>query len=164
MDDLARALRRLSRATERLETAATAAAGLSRAQAHALLAVASMARPSMVMVARELDLAPSTVTRLLDPLVRRGMMRREADSKDRRVIMLVLTGTGKQAATRLAADLERRYVRVAAATGAGGRRRLLAAARELVDAIERLRPVDPPKKSAGAARRPPGKARPRAGS
>jgi len=147
-DELARTLRRLTRAAERLESAALAAAGLPRAQAHALLAVAGMARPAMAMVARELDLAPSTVTRLLDPLVRRGLVRREADPEDRRVIVVALTGAGRQAAERLAAALDRAYARVAAAAGAGGRRRLLASARELLVAVERQRPGRP-SRSAG---------------
>jgi DNA-binding MarR family transcriptional regulator len=138
-EDLVRALRRLSRATERLESQAMAGAGLPRAQAHALLAVASMARPAMTMLARELDLAPSTVTRLLDPLVRRGLVRRGSAPDDRRVVVLDLTAAGRQAVKRLTSDLERAYARVgSAASAAGGRRRLLAAARELATALERV--------------------------
>jgi DNA-binding MarR family transcriptional regulator len=140
-DELARTFRRLTRAAERVESQALAAAGMPRAQAHALLAVASMARPAMAMVARELDLAPSTVTRLLDPLVRRGLVRREADPDDRRVIVVALTAAGRQTAERLAIALERAYARVAAAAGAGGRRRLLSSAREILGAIEQQRPI-----------------------
>lgn len=134
---LGRTLRRLARGTERLELAAMAGSGLPRVQAHALLAVASMARPAMAMVARELNLAPSTVTRLLDPLVRRRLVRREADPGDRRVIVIALTDAGRQAVRRLEGELDRAYGRVVAAAGTGGRRRLDEAARELLTAVER---------------------------
>ncbi len=95
-DDLGRAMRRLVRAAERLEAAALGASGLPRAQGMALLAVSSMARPSMSMVAQELDLAPSTATRLLDPLAERGLIERGPDPEDRRVV--VITSDGRRPA------------------------------------------------------------------
>lgn len=152
--DLGRALRRLARGTERLEVIAIAECGLPRVQAHALLAVAIMARPAMAMVARELDLAPSTVTRLLDPLVRRGLVRREADPADRRVIVLALTGPGRQVARQLGANLERAYARLASTAGSGGGRRLASAAGELVTAIERAGAAEPKRKRASPKARP----------
>jgi DNA-binding MarR family transcriptional regulator len=139
-DDLSRALRRLSRAIVRLEDGAIESAGLPRAQAHALLAVATMARPAMSMLARELDLAPSTVTRLLDPLVERGLVKRDSTPEDRRVVVLDLTGAGRQMVKRLTTNLEGTYARVAAAAAeSGGRRRLIAAAKELAAVFERVR-------------------------
>jgi DNA-binding MarR family transcriptional regulator len=138
-DDLVRAFRRLVRAVGRLEARATAEAGLARAQAHALLAVAAMGRPAMTMVARELGLAPSTVTRALDPLVRGGLLKRESAPDDRRVVVVALTAAGRQAVERLESALDLAYARVTAGAGPGSQKRFAAAARELAAAIERVR-------------------------
>jgi DNA-binding MarR family transcriptional regulator len=142
-EDLARVMRRLVRAAERLESAAMAAGGLPRAQGQALIAIGTMARPTMAMLARELDLAPSTGTRLLDPLVRRDLVRRESDPKDRRVVVVSLTAAGRRLARELESALDRAYARVASmATEPGGRTRLPlhVAARELFQALERAQP------------------------
>ena len=139
-DDLGRAMRRLVRAAERLEETALLASDLPRAQAMALLAVNSMARPSMSMVAQELDLAPSTATRLLDPLAHRGLIERGPDPEDRRVVVISLTPAGRRIARELEAALERAYERMAALSPDGGRSRLQGAARDLLAALERARP------------------------
>jgi DNA-binding MarR family transcriptional regulator len=131
-------MRRLGRAAERLETAALKSAGLPRAQGQALIAIGNMARPTMAMLARELDLAPSTATRLLDPLAKRDLIRRESDSDDRRVVVVTLTTQGRRTVRELEAALERAYGRLSAMAGeTGGRNRLLAAARELYQALDR---------------------------
>ncbi len=138
-DDLVRAFRRLVRAVGQLEAAATAKAGLPRAQAHALLAVAAMGRPAMTMMARELGLAPSTVTRALDPLVRGGLLKRESSPDDRRVVVVALTAAGRHAVERVESALDLAYARVTAGAGPGSRKRFVAAARELAGAIEQVR-------------------------
>ena len=140
-DDFGRLFRRLVRAAERFEGAAMAAAKMPRAQGRALLAIASMARPSMAMLARELDLAPSTATRLLDPLARRGLVEREVDREDRRVVVVTLTPNGRRIAREVEAVLDNAYGRMAAlASEAGGLSRLQAAARELLTALDRTQP------------------------
>jgi len=154
-DDLGRAMRRLVRAAERLEETALEASGIPRAQGMALLAVSSMARPSMTMVARELDLAPSTATRLLDPLARRGLIDRGPDPEDRRVVVISLTTAGRRLARDLEAALERAYERLAALSAdGGGRNRLHVAARDLLAALERARPQARGPKGQGRGPRP----------
>jgi DNA-binding MarR family transcriptional regulator len=157
-DDLVRAFRRLVRAVGQLESAATAAAGLPRAQAHALLAVAAMGRPAMTMVARELGLAPSTVTRALDPLVRDGFLKRESSPNDRRVVVVALTAAGRHAVERVEAALDQAYARVTAGAGPGSRKRFTAAARELAGAIEQVRVEEAGPGAARAGGRPAAKA------
>jgi DNA-binding MarR family transcriptional regulator len=135
-DDFGRLFRRLVRAAERFEGAAMAAAKMPRAQGRALLAIATMA-----MLARELDLAPSTATRLLDPLARRGLVEREVDREDRRVVVVILTPNGRRIAREVETVLDNAYGRMAAlASEAGGLTRLQAAARELLAALDRTQP------------------------
>ena len=42
---------------------------------------------AMTMLARELQLAPSTLTRMVDPLVEKELIRRAASPEDRRVVV-----------------------------------------------------------------------------
>jgi len=152
-DDLIRALRRLVRAIGQLEAAATQAAGLPRAQAHALLAVAAMGRPAMTMVARELGLAPSTVTRALDPLVRRGLLKRESSPDDRRVVVVAATAAGRQALERVEAALDLAYARVTAGAGPGSRKRFTARLESSLERSNRCRSSSPVQARERKARR-----------
>ena len=52
-------------------------------------------------LAREMDLDPPTVTRALDRLEAKGLLRRERSTEDRRVLHLVATAEGKRAAARV---------------------------------------------------------------
>jgi DNA-binding MarR family transcriptional regulator len=52
-------------------------------------------------LARHLGVDTGLMTRLLDGLETRGMLRRSRDTGDRRVVNLVLTETGQAAATRI---------------------------------------------------------------
>src|SRR5580700_5202787 len=69
--------------------------GLSDFAALHHLAEAPGGRLRRVDLARRLALTPSAVTRLLDPLERRGIVTREAQEGDARATYAVLTRSGK---------------------------------------------------------------------
>jgi DNA-binding MarR family transcriptional regulator len=69
--------------------------GLSDFAALHHLAEAPGTRLRRVDLARRLALTPSGVTRLLDPLERRGIVTREQDGNDARATYAVLTRSGK---------------------------------------------------------------------
>jgi DNA-binding MarR family transcriptional regulator len=69
--------------------------GLSELAALHRLLEAPGGRLRRVDLSRALALTPSGVTRLLDPLERRGIVSREADERDARATYVVLTRTGK---------------------------------------------------------------------
>ncbi len=60
----------------------------------------------MAQLARRLTQEAQSVTSLVDRLERRGLVRREAHARDRRVINVVLTPEGEQAALALQTALE----------------------------------------------------------
>jgi DNA-binding MarR family transcriptional regulator len=135
--ELGRELRRLTRSIQLLERAALRDQATTRAQAHALLTIQAMARPSMAMLARELDLAPSTVTRLIDPLVRQGLVERQPDPDDRRVVGVVLTAAGRRTLRSLEQSLHAAYAALAAAIPPSEQSRTLELLGHLRQAIER---------------------------
>lgn len=105
--DLARALFRLDRTVlQVLDRSAHEAAELSARETFVLSALDhGDTRPGEV--ALRLDMAAPSVTRALETLTQRGLVRRSRDGGDRRAVQLALTDTG-------AATLER--VREAAST------------------------------------------------
>jgi DNA-binding MarR family transcriptional regulator len=52
-------------------------------------------------LARDLEIDPGAMTRSLDRLEAKGLVRRERSTQDRRVVRLVLTGEGRKVARKV---------------------------------------------------------------
>lgn len=76
---------------------------ISIAEAHALLEISRTDGISQNELAVSLNLAKSTVSRLVSKIVKRGWVRREQNQLDRRAYQLYLTGQGEQIARELSA-------------------------------------------------------------
>jgi DNA-binding MarR family transcriptional regulator len=64
-------------------------------QYRSLVVLASRGPQSVAALADELGVTPSTVSRLSDRLVRKGLIRRREDRRDRRAVRLALTPAGR---------------------------------------------------------------------
>ena len=83
---------------------------LSKAEIACLRAIASAEGVACGPLARAMELSPSRSTRVVDALVRRGMVERSADGEDRRRCLVRPTANGARAIariTRYLADCER---------------------------------------------------------
>jgi DNA-binding MarR family transcriptional regulator len=76
--------------------------GVTRSQVGALLLLSRDMAHSSVSLSKLLGVDPGSVTRLVDGLERHGLVRRDRNSPDRRVVNLTLTEAGRNAATRIA--------------------------------------------------------------
>ncbi|MFO1274688.1 MAG: MarR family transcriptional regulator [Sphaerotilus natans] len=56
---------------------------------------------TVASLARDLDVDPAAVTRMLDRLEVKGLVRRERSTSDRRVVQLVLTEAGREVAEKV---------------------------------------------------------------
>src|ERR1700742_1567627 len=65
-------------------------------QYRSLVVLASRGPQSSAALADELGVTPSTVSRLCDRLVRKGLVRRREDRRDRRAVRLALTPAGRE--------------------------------------------------------------------
>ena len=74
----------LARSINRLWEDAFKPTGLSPAHAYLLRLVLNQPGISIKDLADELELAPSTVTRFVDSLIHKDLLRRDTDSKDKR--------------------------------------------------------------------------------
>ncbi len=69
---------------------------LTLAQLHCLRMIGRMGSPSMSELSAELYLQPSTTTALVDALVEHGLVQRQEDVEDRRVVRAELTAEGRR--------------------------------------------------------------------
>ncbi|MDI6893651.1 MAG: MarR family transcriptional regulator [Bacillota bacterium] len=87
-------LRRLVRGIGLLERGDAACCGITLSQCHALGELAAQEGLTPGELAARLGVDPSAVTRITDALVQQGLVRREGDPSDRRVVRLMLTPEG----------------------------------------------------------------------
>ncbi len=78
-----------------------ALAGLSPAQASALGTVNRLANPTLGELAAAEQVQPPTVTRLVTSLENAGLVARETDGLDRRVVRVRITGEGRRNLQRI---------------------------------------------------------------
>src|SRR5580658_8739610 len=78
-----------------------ALAGLSPAQASALGTVNRLANPTLSELAAAEQVQPPTVTRLVTSLERAGLVSRETDDVDRRVVRVKITAEGRRNLQRI---------------------------------------------------------------
>jgi DNA-binding MarR family transcriptional regulator len=113
--DVAEATLPLLRALAAIADASLDAAGpqLSLQQYRAVVRLHEHGPHNAAALAAALGIAPSTLTRLADRLVRDGLVDRVADASDRRAVMLSASRRGAQTVERVKAwrlaELTRRY-------------------------------------------------------
>src|SRR5260370_13304094 len=88
---------------------------LSLSEMFALMALSAEAPMSQQVLAEQLHLERSTVSRLIKHVEQRGWVKRVRDLHDTRMFRLQLSAEGHQAAARLAKSLAERHQRLLAA-------------------------------------------------
>jgi DNA-binding MarR family transcriptional regulator len=75
---------------------ADAAEEVTLPQYRSLVVLASRGPQSVAELAEGVGVTPPTATRMCDRLVRKGLVRRRADRRDRRAVRIALTGEGRR--------------------------------------------------------------------
>lgn len=113
--------------------------GISVAQCYALRAIAENPRITMNRLADALSLTVSTITRIVDQLVEKGLARRIPDPQDRRVCRAELTPRGRALLQRIERELLERERAVLARMMPSERAAVVQALRELSHAVDEWR-------------------------
>ena len=79
--------------------------GITVSQCYLLDALSTHGPLSMQDLAKHLCLKISTVTRLVDGLAKKNLVRRQKDAEDRRIVRVELTGTGTRTHEKITEDL-----------------------------------------------------------
>jgi DNA-binding MarR family transcriptional regulator len=80
--------------------------GISASQAYSLIAFPTVGTITMNELSEKMALANSTMTRFVDQLVQKDLVRRENDPEDRRVVRVSLTQTGQELQKKLESSLQ----------------------------------------------------------
>ncbi|HXH09878.1 MAG TPA: MarR family winged helix-turn-helix transcriptional regulator [Alphaproteobacteria bacterium] len=115
---------------------AMTACGLSVAQCYTLDAIGSQGRATLNEVAEALYITPSTASRAVDDLVRKGLVERGQDAADRRAVCLSLTPQGQALFEALRHHLVQRQLTILQQIDPDSRRDVLAALQKLAQAIK----------------------------
>src|SRR5579859_677594 len=108
---------------------------MSISAAHSLMELASGHPLTLNELTTRLHLQKSTVSRLVDQLVRRRWVKRTPHPRDGRALLLQLTDTGRRVAHRVAASREAKFSAVAARMNGAELDSVLTALEVLVRAI-----------------------------
>jgi len=100
------ALRRIMRAVDLYSRKLLAGHKVTGPQLVCLLSVQEHEPVTLSAIARHVHLSPSTVTGILDRLEHKGLVRRERDLKDRRLVHVALTERGRELAVRAPSPLQ----------------------------------------------------------
>ena len=90
------ALRRIIRSVDLYSRELATKAQITSPQLVCLLALAEKGAMTATTISREVFLSPSTIVGILDRLEERGLVKRERDSKDRRVVTVTVTDAGRR--------------------------------------------------------------------
>lgn len=89
-------LRYLERIIEKQRETGADCCGVTLTQCHAILAIGNANNQTISDLTKRLDLDKSTVSRTINSLVKKDIVKRSPDSKDRRYLLLNLTQKGKK--------------------------------------------------------------------
>ena len=95
-DRMQRQIYKLLRSFESCDGQCLAQFGVTASQGYALLAFPWDVAISMNELSQTMGLANSTMTRMVDTLVARGLVYRQQDYEDRRVVRVALTAQGQE--------------------------------------------------------------------
>ena len=100
------AIRRIIRSVDLYSRELAAKARVTSPQLVCLLAIADKEKTTATMISRQVFLSPSTIVGILDRLEAKGLVRRERDENDRRVITVTITEEGKRLARSAPSPLQ----------------------------------------------------------
>lgn len=109
-DEVLIALRKIIRATDLYSRRLSKEAGLTAPQLLIMHAIAEADELTMGDIANEVSLSQATVTTILDRLEKRGLLRRERGSTDKRRVYARLTDDGRQLLARAPTPLQQEFM------------------------------------------------------
>jgi DNA-binding MarR family transcriptional regulator len=138
IDRLDHVTRRLQRDLECCDRALVGCCGLTVAQSNAILALQGLGGATMNEFAAEMRLHGTTMTRMVDALIEKGLVERRPDAEDRRIVRVTLSPAGQVTAARLQASKQELLSSALTEMPAGERETVLKALERVADLLEKL--------------------------
>jgi DNA-binding MarR family transcriptional regulator len=109
--------------------------GMSSARTLTLLAFTEKETMRMSELSEAMSLTTSTSTRMIDSLVREGIVERGYDKFDRRLVTVELTGNGKKIARNIKAFRDRYFDSIKDKVKYNGKEEMISSLKTLIDAF-----------------------------
>jgi DNA-binding MarR family transcriptional regulator len=138
IDRLDHVTRRLQRDLECCDRALVGCCGLTVAQSNAMLTLQGLGSATMNEFAAEMRLHGTTMTRMVDALIEKGLVERRPDAEDRRIVRVGLSPAGQEMAARLQASKQELLSSALAEMPAGERETMLKALERVADLLGKL--------------------------
>jgi DNA-binding MarR family transcriptional regulator len=135
VDHLQRLVNDLARYYSTCDHFCTEQLGITASQGTTLLAMPDAGSVMMNELSVQMKLATSTMTRMADLLIQKGMIERQADPGDRRVVRVSLTENGRRVKAQLKGALQDLYSQVLAAIPEGEQNSVLVSLEKLNSSI-----------------------------
>jgi DNA-binding MarR family transcriptional regulator len=133
--ELQRHVMRLVRVSELCDRACVCTGDVTVAQSYALFALPAQSAINMHALSSAMNLAGSTMTRVVDQLVQKGLAERAPSEDDRRVVMVRLTPEGHRVRQVVMAHFQTVFAQVTAHVAEADRGPMLRALDEITTAI-----------------------------
>lgn len=137
VEDIGELLQKAVRAFQQLEREQIKAHGFTSSQCYLLLELYRHETLSINEISEKMRLEISTVTRIMNNLVRDGLLLRQKSAIDKRVVEASLTDKGRDAAYALQNSIEAYYKNVIAYLPRGHVREVMGSVEQLVTAVEK---------------------------
>ena len=140
VDEVGETVQHLVRVMQLFERDQIKPHGFTTSQAYVLTQLKQTPELTMNELSEKLNAQTSTMTRIVNNLVRDGYVVRSRDESDRRTVVVTLTEKGLEAAGGLEKDIKEYYQKIVAYLPQGQVEEVLKAAALLVEAFDQANP------------------------
>ena len=140
IDEVGQTVQHLVRIMQLFERDQIRPHGFTTSQAYVLMQLNQTSQLTMNELSDRLNAQTSTMTRIVNNLVRDGYIKRLKDESDRRIVVVALTEKGIDAACRLQRDIKDYYRKIVTCLPEGQVEEVLKATAQLVEAFDKANP------------------------
>lgn len=140
IDEVGEMVQKLVRIFQLFERDQIKVHGFTSSQCYTLIEILRAESLTMNELSDKMNLDSSTMTRVIDKLVRDNLIRRERDESDRRIVLVSLTDKGQEAAGKLRSSVNEYYRKIISNMPLGKTDEVLNAVAILLKAFEAANP------------------------
>lgn len=140
VDEIGKAVQHLVRVMQLFERDQIKPHGFTTSQAYVVMQLNQTPGLTMNELSEKLNAKTSTMTRIVNNLVRDGYIYREKDASDRRIVVVSLTQNGIEMSIKLERDIKEYYRKIVACLPKGQTEYVLEAVALLVNAFDKANP------------------------
>jgi MarR family transcriptional regulator, organic hydroperoxide resistance regulator len=140
VDEVGEMVQKLVRMFQLFERDQIKVHGFTSSQCYSLIEILKSGSLPMNELSDRMNLDTSTMTRVIDKLVRDELIKRERDEADRRMVLVALTEKGIDAATKLNSSVNEYYKKIISSIPTGKTEEVLSAVSVLLKAFETANP------------------------